>query len=183
VTLAALTRSLRAGDLSPREAVAACLARIEELDPRLNAFISVRAEEALAEAEALERAGERGPLYGVPVGVKDVTDVAGARTTAASAILADNVAVHDADAVAALRSAGAVVVGKLNTHEFAFGATTTSPHFGPARNPWYPDCAAPRNCGPASRGPDPGHRLPRSCRSTEPARRRPWHRRSWSCRW
>jgi len=148
VTLAALVRSLRARELSPREAVSGCLVRIEELDPALNAFISVRAEEALAEAEALERTDARGPLHGVPVGIKDVIDVAGARTTAASAILADNVAARDADAVAALRRAGAVVVGKLNTHEFAFGATTTSPHFGPARNPWDTE----RICGGSSGG-------------------------------
>lgn len=148
MTLAELAGSLRAGELSPREAVSACLARIEELDPALNAFISVRAEQALEEAEALERAPERGPLHGVPVGVKDVIDVGGVRTTAASKILAGNVAARDSDAVAALRAAGAVVVGKLNTHEFAFGATTTSPHFGPARNPWDTG----RICGGSSGG-------------------------------
>ena len=75
-------------------------------------------------------------------------DVAGVPTTAASKILAQNVAVRDADAVSSLRSAGAIVLGKLNTHEFAFGATTTSPHFGPARNPWDPE----RICGGSSGG-------------------------------
>jgi aspartyl-tRNA(Asn)/glutamyl-tRNA(Gln) amidotransferase subunit A len=146
--IAPLVARLRAGELSPREAVAESLERIERLDPALNAFLSVRGDEALDEAGALERAGERGPLYGVPVAVKDVIDVAGTRTTAASRILADNVAAADAEAVARLRRAGAVVVGKLNTHEFAFGATTTSPHFGPARNPW--DNA--RICGGSSGG-------------------------------
>ena len=96
----------------------------------------------------MERSTERGPLHGVPVAVKDVIDVAGTRTTAASRILADNVAASDATVVARLRRAGAVVVGKLNTHEFAFGATTTSPHFGPARNPWDTD----RICGGSSGG-------------------------------
>jgi aspartyl-tRNA(Asn)/glutamyl-tRNA(Gln) amidotransferase subunit A len=148
VTLARLAGRLRAGDLSPREAVASSLQRIERLEPALNAFVSVRGEEALAEAAALERSTERGPLHGVPVAVKDVIDVAGARTTAASRILADNVATADATVVARLRRAGAVVVGKLNTHEFAFGATTTSPHFGPARNPWDTD----RVCGGSSGG-------------------------------
>ena len=148
MSLAALAGRLRAGELSPREAVADCLSRIEERDPLLNAFISVRADEALAEAEALERAVERGMLWGVPVAVKDVLDVAGAPTTAASKILAGNVAVRDSDAVAALRAAGAIVLGKLNTHEFAFGATTTSPHFGPARNPWDTE----RICGGSSGG-------------------------------
>ena len=148
VTLARLAERLRAGDLSPREAVASSLQRIERLEPALNAFVSVRGEEALTEAAALERSSERGPLHGVPVAVKDVIDVAGARTTAASRILADNVAASDATVVARLRRAGAIVVGKLNTHEFAFGATTTSPHFGPARNPWDTD----RICGGSSGG-------------------------------
>jgi aspartyl-tRNA(Asn)/glutamyl-tRNA(Gln) amidotransferase subunit A len=143
VTLALLAERLRSQELSPREAVQSCLARIEAAG-ELNAFISVRAEEALAEAE---RAPD-GPLHGVPVAIKDVIDVAGARTTAASRILRDNVAAHDATAVARLRAAGAVVLGKLNTHEFAFGATTTSPHFGPARNPW----SLERICGGSSGG-------------------------------
>ena len=121
----------------------ASLERIEA-SPELNAFISVRGEEALAEAEL----APDGPLHGVPVAVKDVIDVAGARTTAASEILRDNVAAHDAEAVARLRAAGAIVVGKLNTHEFAFGALTTSPHFGPAHNPWSTD----RVCGGSSGG-------------------------------
>jgi aspartyl-tRNA(Asn)/glutamyl-tRNA(Gln) amidotransferase subunit A len=146
--IAALAARLRAGELSPREAVAESLELIERLDPALNAFLSVRGEEALAEAGALEAAGERGPLYGVPVAVKDVIDVAGARTTAASRILAEHVATADAETVARLRRAGAVVVGKLNTHEFAFGATTASPHFGPARNPWDTE----RICGGSSGG-------------------------------
>jgi aspartyl-tRNA(Asn)/glutamyl-tRNA(Gln) amidotransferase subunit A len=148
VSVAALAARLRDGDISPREAVAGALERIESLDGELNAFITVRADEALAEAEALETGGERGPLYGVPLGVKDVIDVAGGRTTAASRILADNVAAEDATVVARLRRAGAIVVGKLNTHEFAWGATTTSPHFGPAHNPWD----TTRICGGSSGG-------------------------------
>lgn len=147
-SLARLAERLRAGELSPRDAVAESLDRIERLDPTLNAFVSVRGEEALAEADALERVSERGPLHGVPVAVKDVIDVEGARTTAASRILVENVATSDATVVARLRRAGAVVVGKLNTHEFAFGATTTSPHFGPARNPWDTQ----RICGGSSGG-------------------------------
>ncbi|MDH4177863.1 MAG: amidase [Thermoleophilia bacterium] len=148
MTLAGVAARIRAGELSPREAVAEALARIESLQGTLNAFISVRGEEALAEADALSGRVGRGPLHGVPVAVKDVIDVAGARTTAASRILADNVAAVDATVVARLRSAGAVVVGKLNTHEFAWGATTTSPHFGPARNPWDTE----RICGGSSGG-------------------------------
>lgn len=148
MSLADLARRLRDGELSPREAVESSVERIERLDGTLNAFISLRAEEALAEADALERAPVRGPLWGVPVGVKDVIDVAGVPTTAGSRILADSVPGRDAAAVEGLRRAGAVILGKLNTHEFAWGATTTSPHFGPARNPWDPD----RICGGSSGG-------------------------------
>jgi len=143
VTLARLAERLRARDLSPREAVQLYLDRIEA-HAGLNAYISVRAEEALAEADA----ARSGPLYGVPIAVKDVIDVAGAPTTAASKILADNVPGTDAAVVERLRRAGAVLLGKLNLHEFAYGALTTSPHFGPARNPWAPD----RVCGGSSGG-------------------------------
>jgi aspartyl-tRNA(Asn)/glutamyl-tRNA(Gln) amidotransferase subunit A len=143
VTLSRLAERLRSRELSPREAVQSYLDRIDAAS-ELNAFISVRGEEALAEADE----APDGPLYGVPVAIKDVIDVAGSRTTAASRILRDNVATRDAEAVARLRTAGAVVLGKLNTHEFAFGALTTSTHFGPARNPWSPD----RICGGSSGG-------------------------------
>ena len=144
MSLAHLAERLRVGGLSPREAVESYLERIERLNPLVNAYITVRAEEALAEAES----PPRGPLYGVPVAVKDVIDVAGTPTTAASKILAGNVPRRDAECVRRLRAAGAVVVGKTNTHEFAYGATTTSPHFGPARNPWLPE----RICGGSSGG-------------------------------
>jgi len=146
VTVAALAAAIRRGELSPREAVQDALERIERDDPAYNAFITVRGDEALAEADALGSPG--GPLRGVPVGVKDVIDVAGSRTTAASKVLADNVATADATVVARLRAAGAVVVGKLNTHEFAWGASTTSQAFGPARNPWDTE----RICGGSSGG-------------------------------
>ena len=91
MSLARLARALRAGELSPREAVERYLRRIEAVDGEVNAYITVRAEEALAEADALLRSRERGPLWGVPVAVKDVIDVAGTTTTAASRILADHV--------------------------------------------------------------------------------------------
>jgi aspartyl-tRNA(Asn)/glutamyl-tRNA(Gln) amidotransferase subunit A len=116
---------------TPRAAVERYLERIERLEPELNAFITVRDDAALAEADA----APLGPLHGMVVAVKDVIDVAGTRTTGASKIL-DRVPEHDAECVARLRAAGAVVIGKANTHEFAYGAITNSPHFGPARNPW-----------------------------------------------
>lgn len=143
MSVARLAERIRARELSPREAVQWYVDRIAT-HGHLNAYISVRAEEALAEADA----APPGPLHGVPIAVKDVIDVAGARTTAASRILADNVARADAAVVERLRLAGAVILGKLNLHEFAYGALTTSPHFGPARNPWAPD----RVCGGSSGG-------------------------------
>ena len=138
-----LARRIRAGEVSPREAVQSYLDRIERLDGEINAYISVRAEEALAEADA----PQPGPLSGVPVAIKDVIDVAGAETTAASKVLR-RVPERDAACVERLRHAGAIVLGKLNTHEFAFGAMTTSQHFGPAHNPWSLD----RICGGSSGG-------------------------------
>ncbi|HSE82131.1 MAG TPA: amidase [Gaiellaceae bacterium] len=148
MSLSRLASGLRAGELSPREAVERYLRRIEAVDPEVNAYITVRAEEALAEADALAEPGERGPLWGVPVAVKDVIDVAGTPTTAASRVLTDRLPTEDAHVVARLRRAGAVVLGTLNLHEFAYGALTTSTRFGPARNPWSPD----RVCGGSSGG-------------------------------
>ncbi|MFN8187662.1 MAG: amidase [Gaiellales bacterium] len=143
-----LAGSLRAGEVSAREAVEASLARIDALDPQLNAFLCVQADRALARARELDEGRERGPLHGIPLGVKDLIDVEGMPTTAASRILAGNVARESATVVKRLEAAGAVIVGKLNTHEFAYGALTTSPHFGPARNPWDPG----RVCGGSSGG-------------------------------
>jgi aspartyl-tRNA(Asn)/glutamyl-tRNA(Gln) amidotransferase subunit A len=148
VSVAELAARLRAGELSPREAVQSYLDRIERIDDALNAYITVRAEAALARADALERVHEREALWGVPVSVKDVIDVAGTRTTAGSKILAENLAAHNAETVERLEQAGAVILGKLNTHEFAYGAMTTSPHFGAAHNPWSLD----RICGGSSGG-------------------------------
>jgi aspartyl-tRNA(Asn)/glutamyl-tRNA(Gln) amidotransferase subunit A len=144
MSIADVAARIRAGELSPREAVQSYLERIEQHDGAVNAYISVRAEEALAEADA----APEGPLRGVPVAVKDVIDVAGTATTAGSKVLGDNVVSRDAACVERLRRAGAIVLGKLNTHEFAFGAMTTSPHFGAAHNPWALD----RICGGSSGG-------------------------------
>ena len=147
MSVAELAARLRAGELSPREAVQSYLDRIDRIDDALNAYITVRAEAALARADALERVDEREALWGVPVSVKDVIDVAGTRTTAGSKILAENLAADNAETVERLEQAGAVILGKLNTHEFAYGAMTTSPHFGAAHTPWWLD----RICG-GSRG-------------------------------
>ncbi len=148
MSVAALAERLRAGELSPVEAVTSALDRVRALDGALNAFITVRGDEALREAELAQASPERGPLWGVPLAVKDVIDVAGTPTTAGSRILATNVPAADAEVVTRLRRAGAIVVGKLNTHEFAYGPTTTSAHFGRACNPWALD----RVCGGSSGG-------------------------------
>jgi aspartyl-tRNA(Asn)/glutamyl-tRNA(Gln) amidotransferase subunit A len=149
VSLASLVDRLRAGETSPTEVTRAYLDRIEALDPGLNHYITVDREGALAEAVDRERSGPEGTLWGVPVAIKDVIDVAGTPTTAASKVLGRaTVARADATVVGRLRAAGAVILGKLNTHEFAFGATTSSAWAGPARNPWDPT----RICGGSSGG-------------------------------
>ncbi|HEX6988013.1 MAG TPA: amidase, partial [Bacillota bacterium] len=116
------------------------LARIEALQPQLNAFVTVMAEEARRQARALEQELADGlpprPLHGIPIAVKDNIDVAGVRTTAGSRVRSDVMATADATVVARLREAGAVIVGKTATHEFAFGVTTDTPYHGPVHNPW-----------------------------------------------
>jgi aspartyl-tRNA(Asn)/glutamyl-tRNA(Gln) amidotransferase subunit A len=133
--LGELARRVREGEVSSVELVGAALARVGELDGRVGAFVVVLAEEALAEAaerDARTRRGEAvGPLHGVPVAVKDLIDVAGAVTGAGSPKLAGNVAGRDAEVVTRLREAGAVVVGKTRTHEFAYGVVTPG-----TANPW-----------------------------------------------
>src|SRR5215471_315180 len=114
--------------VSPVDLTRACLARIERVNPVLNAFITVTADEALQQArdaEAEVRKGKwRGPLHGVPIALKDLFDTAGVPTTAASALFKDRVPTEDAEVVRRLRAAGAVLLGKLNMHEFAYGATS-----------------------------------------------------------
>jgi aspartyl-tRNA(Asn)/glutamyl-tRNA(Gln) amidotransferase subunit A len=131
---------VRAGSVSPVELARACLARIEAVDPQLNAFITVTADSALAAArvaeEEIRRGRWRGPLHGIPIALKDLVDTEGVRTTAASALYRDRVPSEDAEIVSRLKTAGAVLLGKLNLHEFAYGASTVVSAFGPVRNPW-----------------------------------------------
>jgi aspartyl-tRNA(Asn)/glutamyl-tRNA(Gln) amidotransferase subunit A len=135
-----LAECMRRREVSPVEVTEAALARIEAVEPTLNAFITVMPEQARAAAHtAAHEIAEgcyRGPLHGVPVGVKDLCETAGTRTTAGSRFLANWVPDRDATAVRKLREAGAVVVGKLNMHEFAFGTTGINAHVGTPRNPW-----------------------------------------------
>jgi len=131
---------LRTRKVSPSELTNACLARIDRLNPVLNAFITVMREEALADAKAAEaeigRGRRRGPLHGIPIALKDLFDTAGVKTTAGSAVFADRIPSQDAEVVRRLKQAGAVLIGKTNMHEFAYGDTSAISHFGPVRNPW-----------------------------------------------
>ncbi|MFZ1136427.1 MAG: amidase [Candidatus Korobacteraceae bacterium] len=140
LSIAEAATQIRERKLSSIELTRACLDRIDKLNPGLNAFITITSELALQqarEADAALAAGDwRGPLHGIPVALKDLIDVAGVRTTAASNQLRDHVATEDAAIVAALKRAGAVIVGKTNLHEFAFGGSGMISAFGPARNPW-----------------------------------------------
>ncbi len=135
-----VSERIRTGQLSPVDVVSACLAQIERLNPTLNAFITVLAESALAQARNAEseiRAGMwRGPLHGIPVGIKDFYDTAGVRTTAAFEHFRSRVPVNDAVGVAKLKNAGAIIIGKTNMHELGTGTTGLESCFGPVRNPW-----------------------------------------------
>ena len=121
------------------DVVDACLARIEELNPRLNAFITVLDEEARAQARAVDadiKAGRwRGPLHGIPVGIKDFYDTANVRTTAAFEPFRNRVPKRDAQAVETLKDAGAIIIGKTNMHQLGSGTTGLESYFGPVRNP------------------------------------------------
>ncbi|MGA8620675.1 MAG: amidase [Candidatus Sulfotelmatobacter sp.] len=135
-----LAPRLRRKEVSPVELTRDCLDRIEKLNPMLNAFITVMAESALAEARAAEieisRGEWRGPLHGIPIALKDLIDTAGTRTTAGSAIFQNRVPSEDAEVVRRLRCAGAVIVGKNNLHEFAYGGSSLVSFFGDVHNPW-----------------------------------------------
>ena len=137
--------------ISPLELTRACLERIERLNLSLDAFITVTAEEAMAqarEAEADVRRGRwRGPLHGIPIGLKDNIDTAGVRTTLASAVFKDRIPSDDAEVVRRLKAAGAVLLGKQNLHEIAFGTTSAVSHFGPVHNPWEHDRIAGGSSG------------------------------------
>jgi aspartyl-tRNA(Asn)/glutamyl-tRNA(Gln) amidotransferase subunit A len=141
MSIEAFGQRLRTGDTTAERATEECLKRIDEI-AALNAFILVMADEARHQAHELDRelaAGrDRGPLHGVPITVKDVLDVRGTPTTAASRVRESHIAERDCPAVAHLRQAGAVFIGKTNLHEFAFGTTNEDSAFGPARNPHDP---------------------------------------------
>ena len=138
-TLAEASQLVRAKKVSPVELTQACLRRIEQLNSKLNAFITVTADSALAEARAAEadiqRGRWKGPLHGIPIALKDLVDTAGVRTTAGSGVFKDRVPTQDAEIVRRLKGAGAVFIGKSNMQEFAYGASSVVGQFGPVRNP------------------------------------------------
>jgi aspartyl-tRNA(Asn)/glutamyl-tRNA(Gln) amidotransferase subunit A len=137
--------------VSPVELTEACLTRIDRHNRAINAFITVTREQALAAAREMEgelrRGRRRGPLHGLPIALKDNIDTAGIRTTAASGVLKDRVPTEDAEVVVRLKKAGAVILGKLNLHEFALGGTSAVTYFGPVRNPWALDRVAGGSSG------------------------------------
>jgi aspartyl-tRNA(Asn)/glutamyl-tRNA(Gln) amidotransferase subunit A len=152
LTLRQATCLVRDGQLSPVELTSACLRRIEQLDPELHAFITVSRDTALEQARTAEteiRSGRwRGPLHGIPVALKDLIDVTGVPTTAASRVFQNRVPAEDAEVVRRLRLAGAVLIGKTNLHEFAYGGSSVISAYGAIRNPLAQD----RSVGGSSGG-------------------------------
>jgi len=152
LTLAEASARIKTGTVTSTQLTEACLARIAIYNPKLNAFITVMREKALAQAkecDAEQKAGRlRGPLHGIPIALKDNIDTAGTRTTAASAVYDERIPTEDAEVVRKLKAAGAVFIGKANLHEFAFGGTSATSYFGAVRNPW----SLERNSGGSSGG-------------------------------
>ncbi len=152
LTLIEVSELVRRRKASPMEVTSACLQRIERLNPTLNAFITVTRDTALARArqaeEEIQRGQWRGPLHGIPIALKDLFDTAGVKTTAGSRVFEHRVPDRDAEVVRRLDAAGAVIVGKTNMVEFAYGSNAAISAYGPARNPW----SLERNPGGSSSG-------------------------------
>lgn len=142
ISISEAAELLRRRKISPVDLATACLDRVERLNSVLNAFITVTHEAAMAQArlaeDEIQRGQWRGPLHGIPIGLKDLIDTAGARTTCGSALFADRVPTEDAYVVQRLKRAGAVLIGKQNLQEFAYGGTCVSSYYGAVHNPWNP---------------------------------------------
>jgi len=145
LSITELAQLFRSRKLSPVELIKHFLARIDSHNPELNAYLTVTAELALDQAQKAESElsasrgksrRDRGLLHGIPIALKDNIHTAGIRTTAGSKFLKDFIPDRDAHTVTELKAAGAIILGKTNLHEFAYGVTTNNPHFGPTRNPW-----------------------------------------------
>ena len=139
-TIQQLGREIEQRSLSPVDLTRDCLTHIDKLNPKLNAFITTLGDSALADArqaeQEIQRGNYRGPLHGIPIGLKDILDTAGIRTTAASALFKDRIPTEDAEVVRRLRAAGAIIIGKQNLHEFAYGGSSMISFFGEVHNPW-----------------------------------------------
>jgi len=145
-TISEIGKLYRRRKLSPVELTRFLLDRIARLNPRLNAYLALNSEAALKDAAAAESAlcgksrrksgRDLGPLHGIPISLKDNLYTAGLRTTGGSGFLRDFLPLQDAAVVTSLKNAGAILLGKTNLHEFAYGVTSNNPHFGPVRNPW-----------------------------------------------
>jgi len=151
ISLLEAADQLRQGKISPVELTRDCLARIEKLNPLLNAFVAVTADGALKQAgraeEEIRRGEWRGPLHGVPIGLKDIIDIAGVCTTAGSELFRDRVPTEDADVTRRLKAAGTVFLGKQNLHEVAYGGSSVISCFGEVHNPWDLECIAGGSSG------------------------------------
>ena len=150
-SIAEVSGTVRQRQVTSVALVEACLQRIQELQPTLDAFITVLAKEALEDAERADqeiKAGNwKGPLHGIPVGIKDFFDTAGVKTTAATAKFQNRVPNEDAVVVTRLREAGAIAIGKTNMHEVGMGTTSVDSFFGSVHNPWKPDHVAGGSSG------------------------------------
>src|SRR6266567_4595225 len=152
LSLAEVSARIRSRALTPSQLTQACLARIDVYNPKLNAFITVLRDRAVAQARELDAEQSsgrlRGPLHGIPIALKDNIDTDGIRTTAASAVFDERVPTEDAEVTRRPKAAGAILIGKTNLHEFAMGGTSATSYYGPVRNPWALD----RNPGGSSGG-------------------------------
>ena len=143
MTLTEVSGMIQSKKITSTQLVQDLLDRINTLNPKVNAYVTVMAKEALEQARQLDaeqKTGKfRGPLHGIPIALKDNIDTAGTRTTAASPMFKDRIPTEDAEIVRKLKASGAIILGKLNLHEFALGCTGDISYFGPARNPWALD--------------------------------------------
>ena len=135
-----LSKKIKSKEISITELIKSTLQQIENLNPKINAFITVCYEEAAKSAiqldKEIENAIYRGPLHGIPIGIKDIINCEGIKTTYGSSMYRENISKEDAECTRKLKEAGAIIIGKCNTHEFAMGSTNKNPHYGACRNPW-----------------------------------------------
>ena len=140
LSVARAAKAIQAREISPLELTDAYLRHIDTLTPRINAYITVTSERARADArratEELAAGRSRGPLHGIPIALKDLYETAGIRTTGGGKFHTNHVPTHDCTVARRLHDAGTILLGKLNTHEYAYGVTTNNPHYGATRNPW-----------------------------------------------